>query len=412
MVNLRKKLLKGLDEIFDQYKATPTVQNAVSASILIPNFNMLLIGVPGTGKTTLIRMISKAFFGDSFEKVSFSQNVTPFDVFFYLNLGKLSKGIEEISPRPLLQARARLFNELGRAPPAVQNELLELLEERQKSWRGQIFKAPTGINFFDMNPMDATSTGVSDALLDRMDISLTVPALNMKQEFELLYEMSGFSDDLVENVKKVMTVRQMQKVWGKVDEIQVPPSEMFFITLLRAMLTKCRYFDRSTVDPNHIRQRCTECNYKGEVCSQVKQVPAFRVSKSTSKIAKAIAYLKGNSEVQHEDVLRAFALAIPHRIQLFPQFKNEYGNENEWVKQSFFDAVDMKQRLWREAAELFSEALKGKKKARDELKELGNKDVAIFGAHQAWFGKMSSDIFTEIAWEDISKTCSEASQHD
>ena len=111
-------------------------------------------------------------------------------------------------------------------------------------------------------------------------------------------------------------------------------------------------------------------------------------------------------------MLRAFGLAIPHRIQLFPQFKNQYGNENEWVKQSFFKAVDMKQRLWREAAELFSEALKGKKKAREELKELGNKDVAIFGAHQAWFGKMSSDIFTEIVWEDISKTYSEASQHD
>lgn len=396
--NLREKMLEGLNEIFDSYKATPTVQNAISVSILIPDFNMLLIGVPGTGKTTLIRMISKAFFGDSFEKVSFSQNVTPFDIFFYLNLGKLSKGIEEISSRPILQARARLFNELGRASPSVQNELLELLEERQKSWRGHIFKAPAGINFFDMNPMDATSTQVSNALLDRMDISLAIPTLNMKQEFELLYVTSKFSTNLVDNMNKIMNATEMQKVWEEVDKIQVPPSEMFFITLLRSMMSMCGHFDRSIIDSNNIQQKCQECTYKGEVCSQIKKVPSFRISKSTSKIAKAIAYLKNNSEVQHEDILKAFALALPHRIQLLPQFRNQFGNENEWVKQKFFQAVDTKQRLWREAAKKFSDALKGNKTAKKQLKELCNKDIAIYSAYQSWFENRKNDIFDEIVW--------------
>jgi len=51
--NLRNKFLKGLDDTFSHYKASPTVKNAISASILIPDSNVLLLGVPGTGKTTL-----------------------------------------------------------------------------------------------------------------------------------------------------------------------------------------------------------------------------------------------------------------------------------------------------------------------------------------------------------------------
>jgi len=397
--NLRAKFLKGLDEIFSHFKATPTVQNATSAVILIPNANALLVGDPGTGKTTLLRMLSKAFFGDSFAKVSFSQSVTPFDVFFFLNLGKLSKGVEEITPRPILQARFRLFNELGRCPPAVQNELLELLEERQKSWRGQVFEAPEGINFFDMNPMDATSVELSDALLDRMDLSITVPALNMKQEFELLYETSSFSADLVENTKKVLTPKQMQKIWEQVDAIEIPASEMFFLTLLRALISKCRHHDRSVVTADFVQQKCQQCTYSGELCSQLRHVPAFRISRSATKIAKALAYLRGSAQVSYDDILKAFALALPHRIKLYPQVRNQFGNEYLWVRDRFFQAVETKQQLWKEAAGHFAEALKGKKKAKEELKELGNRDVAVLSAYQSWFGSQGKDIFTKVVWQ-------------
>lgn len=397
--NLRAKLLRGLDEIFSYFKATPTVQNAASAVILIPNANALLIGEPGTGKTTLIRMLSKAFFGGSFAKVSFSQSVTPFDVFFFLDLGKLSRGVEEITPRPILQARFRLFNELGRCPPAVQNELLELLEERQKTWRGQVFNAPEGINFFDMNPMDAASVELSDALLDRMDLSITVPALNMKQEFELLYETSSFSTDLVENTPKVLTPKQMLKIWEQVDAVEIPPSEMFFLTLLRAMISKCKYHDRSVVTADFVQQNCQQCTYSGEVCSQLKRVPAFRISRSAVKIAKALAYLRGSAQVSYDDVLRAFALALPHRIKLYPQVRNQFGSEYMWVRNRFFQAVETKQKLWKEAAGHFADALKGSNKAKEELKELGNRDVAVLSAYQSWFGGQDKDIFTKVIWQ-------------
>jgi len=240
---------------------------------------------------------------------------------------------------------------------------------------------------------------LSDALLDRMDLSLTVPALDMKQEFELLYETASFSADLVDSTRKVMTLREMEEVWDQVDAIQIPPAQMFFLTLLRAMLTQCRHYDRSTVEANHVQQKCQQCTYKGEVCSQLKRVPAFRISKSAAKISKALAYLGGNPEVGQEDILRSFALALPHRVQLHPAVRNQYGSEHEWVKQVFFQSVDTKQNIWKEAAKKFTEALKGKKKAREELKELGNKDIAVYGAYQAWFGKTGRGVFTEVAWQ-------------
>ena len=396
--DIREKFLRGIEHIFSMFKANNTLINVVTASLLIPGSRTLLRGIPGTGKTTLLRMLAKAFFASDFTKVSFSQNITPFDVFYYLNLGKLTKGIEEVTPRRIVTARYKLFNELGRCPPAVQNELLELLEEKQKSYRDKVFKSPEGVFFFDMNPQDATSVELSDALLDRMDVVVEVPALDMRKEFELLYDMETGLKDLVEATPQCLTPEEMQQIWGEVDRVRVEPHVMFYMTILRASVTRCRYYDKSLVPSDFIEQKCETCTYKNEFCHQLQSCNAFRITSAARKYAKAFAWLRGDGEVTFDDVIKAFAVALPHRIKLRPKFRNQYGTPYLWVRDVFIPhAAKTKDRLWRESAKLLAEVLKGNDKAKEELRQRGDKDVAVYSLYEDWLGR-KKELFAKLLW--------------
>ena len=121
-VELRKAVI-GQDQVIDDV-----------LTALIAGGHILLEGVPGLGKTLLVRALARCFGGD-FARIQFTPDLMPSDVTghavydLHSEQFKLRKG-------PLF-THLLLADEINRAPAKTQAALLEAMQERQVTLEGE-----------------------------------------------------------------------------------------------------------------------------------------------------------------------------------------------------------------------------------------------------------------------------------
>lgn len=374
----REAYKRGMNVIFTLFKAPKETQELISCALLVRNSKTLLTGGYGTGKTTLIGMLGKAFFDSGVGKVALSQEKTPFDIFYYLDIPSMMKGIEKVEPRPIVTKPLKFINEFSRANNVVQNEFLELFAEGEKSYRNETFKSPPYVCLLDMNPKDATSTELSRALLDRIDYSVDFLPVGVKDGFELTKAKynSGQIDCLLDLVTPVMKYEDVQKLWGEVASVTIPDTWIFYLRLIAAMISNCVKVEKSTASQRY-RLDCSNCEFKNEPCSYITDPPAERWVESTIKLAKAKAWLAGNAAVGLEDVVWGLQYTLPHRLVLKQEVFMGHSSEREWVSEYLRKALDIKKKIWKDGLKLAAEARKGDKDAREKLEKLAEKDLAL-----------------------------------
>ena len=106
-------------------------QHEVIESILIAilcNGHILLEGVPGLAKTTMIKAISKVL-GLKFNRIQFTPDLLPADV---VGTSIYNQKTQEFEPKkgPVF-TNLLLADEINRAPAKVQSALLEAMQEKQ-----------------------------------------------------------------------------------------------------------------------------------------------------------------------------------------------------------------------------------------------------------------------------------------
>ncbi len=195
-----KKVLIGQDEVIDQVLVA-----------LIACGHVLIEGVPGLGKTLLVRALAKCFGGD-FSRVQFTPDLMPSDVTGHamFNMGKQEF---EIRKGPVF-TNLLLADEINRAPAKTQAALLEVMQERQITIEGEPFK--TGEPFMVLatqNPVEQEGTyPLPEAELDRFMLKVLIDYPSQDDEQNMLEKISAGSSPSGFNLDNLRTLIKAQQV--------------------------------------------------------------------------------------------------------------------------------------------------------------------------------------------------------
>jgi MoxR-like ATPase len=182
--------------------------------------HVLLEGVPGLGKTYLVRVISQVL-DLTFGRVQCTPDLMPADI-----LGTHIVGEDESGHRSFRFEKGPVFkhlllvDEVNRATPKTQAALLEVMQERRVTAGGESFKLPEP--FFVLatqNPLEMEGTyPLPEAQLDRFFFKLRVPFPKLDSLVEISRRTTGFDEP---DLKTVMTGAELVKMQKLLTEVPI-----------------------------------------------------------------------------------------------------------------------------------------------------------------------------------------------
>ena len=140
---------------------------------LIAGGNVLIEGVPGLGKTLLVRALAATFSGQ-FNRIQFTPDLMPADVTGHTLYDMDSKSFS-VRKGPVF-TNLLLADEINRAPAKTQSALLEVMQERQVTIEGEAHKVPLPfMTLATQNPLEQEGTyPLPEAQLDRFLLKIYI----------------------------------------------------------------------------------------------------------------------------------------------------------------------------------------------------------------------------------------------
>ena len=264
--------------------------------------HVLLEGVPGLGKTLLIKSMSGAL-GLSFKRVQFTPDLMPSDIIGTQVLVERDGRREFQFKKGPIFAQVVLADEINRATPKTQSAVLEAMEERQVTVFGESFEL--GFPFMVMatqNPIELEGTyPLPEAQLDRFFFKLLVPSPSTDELKEILRRTTGTA---LEETAPVLSgdgaeiIKEMRLLLRQV--IIAPPLEDYVVRLV--------YATQPTSQTS------------GDTLSEVKEYLRFGASPRGAQAiilgAKGNALAEGRVHVSYEDIEAVVPPTLRHRLIL------------------------------------------------------------------------------------------------
>jgi MoxR-like ATPase len=169
------------------------------------NGHILLEGVPGVAKTTMIKAVTKAL-GLKFNRIQFTPDLLPSDLIGTLMYNQKTSEFE--TKKGPIFANLILADEINRAPAKVQSALLEAMQEQQVTIGSNTFLLDQPfLVFATQNPIEQEGTyRLPEAQVDRFMFKLQVSYPTKAEERELLRRTL--------DVESLMQVTSPQEIHG------------------------------------------------------------------------------------------------------------------------------------------------------------------------------------------------------
>lgn len=190
---------------------------------LAANGHVLLEGMPGLGKTLMVRSLSEALHLN-FSRIQFTPDMMPADVTGTQVLGE--NRAFEYRPGPIF-ANIVLADEINRATPKTQSAMLEAMQERAVTAGGKRHTLPEPfLVMATQNPVEQEGTyPLPEAQLDRFFVKLLVPYPTKAELSEVVLRTTG---SLEQPVQRVASEEDVLRMRGIVRAVVVDPEVLNF----------------------------------------------------------------------------------------------------------------------------------------------------------------------------------------
>jgi MoxR-like ATPase len=181
---------------------------------LLARGHVLLEGVPGVAKTTLVKAFATAL-GCSARRIQFTPDLLPADITGTYVLSP-REGTFTLRAGPIF-ANVVLADEINRAPAKTQSALLEAMQERQVTIEGDRFELPLPfLVLATQNPIDLEGTyPLPEAQIDRFLVRVGMGYPSAKEEAQML-KTHGQDPPVLRPVLSPQDVAQMQAISARV----------------------------------------------------------------------------------------------------------------------------------------------------------------------------------------------------
>ena len=270
------------------------IDNVIIA--IVAGGNVLLEGVPGVGKTRLVRSLGRVL-SLPFSRIQFTPDLMPSDVTGTNIIEKDENGRLETKFRkgPIF-ANLVLADEINRATPKTQSAMLEVMQEHKVTVANVSYKIEEP--FFVLateNPIEQDGTyPLPEAQMDRFMFKLIV---NFPPFRELMDIVKMTQVTMAETAEAVITGEEILAMRALAASVPVVDEVLAFAV--------------SLVGSTHPEISCTESTKK-----YVKYGASPRAAQALITAAKVRALMQGRFNVSYEDIEALACPVLRHRIKI------------------------------------------------------------------------------------------------
>ena len=259
---------------------------------ILCNGHILLEGVPGVAKTTMIKSAANAL-GLTFNRIQFTPDLLPADLIGTLIYNPKTQKFE--TKKGPIFAHLILADEINRAPAKVQSALLEAMQEQQVTIGTKTFKLDKPfLVFATQNPIEQEGTyRLPEAQLDRFMFKITVDYPNQQEERELLNRK--LNTDIIQQVLQKDAIFAAQKL---VNDVYVDEKIVDYIVSI--------VFATRNPAAAHLE----------EIAPYIRYGVSPRATLALYHASKGYAFLKKRHFVVPDDVKKVCSMVLRHRLIL------------------------------------------------------------------------------------------------
>ena len=205
-VNLLEKVNNKKEELFLEISKDIVGQKDIIEYMFIALLckgHILLEGVPGLGKTLIIKTLTKAL-DLKFNRIQFTPDLMPSDIIGteILNQNSETGNREFKFIKGPIFSNIILADEINRTPPKTQSALLEAMEERNVTTGGETYKLDNP--FFVLatqNPIEQEGTyPLPEAQLDRFMFNILIKYPSFSEENEIVKSNTTIIKNKINNI--------------------------------------------------------------------------------------------------------------------------------------------------------------------------------------------------------------------